>query len=80
MLSILFKSYLIKHSGTGRAIENTQGSQTFKALRELSESTQRALKHSSIWRALGHSEGTWTHRALRFLGTWALKVLRHLGT
>ena len=61
MLSILFKSHLIRQSGTRRAFKDTQ-----RALENLrsSESTQRALGHSRTWvlgghwgtcRALGHS-------------------------
>ena len=52
MLSILFKSHLIRHSGTGREFKDTQ----------------RALEHvknsESAW-ALEHYEGT---RALNALG------------
>ena len=74
MLSILFKSHLIRHSGTRREFKDTQ-----RALENLrhSESTQRALWHSDTLAFGGHS-GTW--RALGHLGTWALKALRHLGT
>ena len=53
MLSILFKSHLIRHSGTRRAFKDTQS-----ALEQLrhSESTQALghLMHSGTW-ALGHS-------------------------
>ena len=45
MLSILFKSHLIRHSGTGRAFKDT--------LRALEHS-----KHSESTRALGHSDST----------------------
>ena len=67
MLSILFKSHLIRHSGKGRACKDTQ--RALENLRHL-ESTW-ALGHSESTRALGH---------LRHLGTRTLKALRHLGT
>ena len=48
MLSILFKSYLIRHSGTERESTRALGH---------SESTRRALReHSEGTRALGHSD------------------------
>ena len=74
MLSILFKSHLIRHSGTRREFKDTQ-----RALENLrhSESTQRALWHSDT-RAFGGHSGTW--RALGHSGTWALGHLRHSGT
>ena len=74
MLSILFKSHLIRHSGTRREFKDTQ-----TALENLrhSESTQRALWHSDT-RAFGGHSGTW--RALGHSGTWALGHLRHSGT
>ena len=52
MLSILFKSHLIRHSGTRREFKDTQ-----RALGEHSEGTL-ALEHSGIWRALRHLKGT----------------------
>ena len=78
MLSILFKSYLIRHSGTGRAFNNTQ--RALEHLKNLestrafghSESTQRALVHSDIY-------GTWALGPLGHSGIWALKALRHFG-
>ena len=55
MLSILFKSHLIRHSGTRRAFKDTQTA--LEHLRHL-EST-RALRHSdSTERTIGHWEGT----------------------
>ena len=95
MLSISFKSHLIRHLGTGHAFKDTQ--RTLKHLRHSdlgtghSKGTQRALGgHLVTWalgghldtrRALGHSEGT------RALGrhsdtsdTWALGHLGHSGT
>ena len=88
ILSILFTSHLIRHSGTRRAFKGTQ--RALEHLRHL-ESPQKALGHSGTWRALGHSKGTWalghlkhlgirTLRTLGHLGTWALKAFRHLGT
>ena len=66
MLSILFKSHLIRHSGTRRAFKDTQS-----ALEQLrhSENTQALghLRHSGTW-ALGHLEHLET-RALGHLGT-----------
>ena len=92
MLSISFKSHLIRHSGTERAFKDTRR-------------TLKHLGHSESTRAVGHSEGTQraprghsegTQRALGgHLGTWALGEhsegahsegtralghLRHLGT
>ena len=85
MLTILFKSHLIRHSGTGRAFKDTQRAlehlrhlESTRALGHL-ENTQRLLGHSGTWRALGHL-GTWALRALKHLGNWALKALRHLDT
>ena len=85
MLSILFESHLIKHSGRRRAFKDTQ-----RALEHLrhSESTW-ALGHSSTrifghlegTQALGvHSEGTRALRYLRHLGTRTLRALRHSDT
>ena len=59
MLSILFKSHLIRHSGTGNGFKDTQ--RAFKHLRhsgtwalgEHSEGTC-TLGHFGIWQALGH--------------------------
>ena len=68
MLSILFKSHVIRHSGTRCAFKNTQ-----RALENLS--------HSESTRALGQSESTLrVLRALKHLGCWTLSELRHLGT
>ena len=68
MLSILFKSHLIRHSGTEHVFENTQ--RTFEGLRH-SESTQRALGHSEDTQTLGGHSGT--RRTLGHLeGTRAL--------
>ena len=65
MLSILFKSHLIRHSGTEHVFKNTQ--RAFEHLRH-SESTQRALGHSEDTRALrGHSG---TRRALEHSSTY----------
>ena len=87
MLSISFKSHLIRHLGTGHAFKDTQ--RTLKHLRHSdlgtwtleghSEGTGRALGHLGTRRALGHSEGT---RALGgHSGTRkALGHFRHLGT
>ena len=89
MLSILFKSHLIRHSVMGYVFKDTH-----RALENLrhSESTRRALRgllgtrtlggHSNIWRALEHS-GTWVLKALGHSdtqGTQALGHLRHPGT
>ena len=62
MLSISFKSYLIRHSGTGRAFKNTQ-----RALEQLrhSESTQKALRNLEGTQALQGHLGT---RALKAVG------------
>ena len=83
MLTILFKSHLIRHSGTGRAFKDTQ--RALEHLRHLEstwalghlENTQRPLGHSGTWRAIGHlrPSGTWTLKALWHLGTWALEAL-----
>ena len=84
MLSILFKSHLIRHSGTGRAFKDTQ-----RALKHLRHSKSTlALGHSeSTHRVLGHLKGTLalgghlgTQRALRHVGSQALGHLEHLGT
>ena len=81
MLSILFKSHVIKYSGTGRVSKDTQ--RALKHLRH-SECTRRALRGHSDTQVLGgHSDSTRALRHLRPLGhsgTWGLKVLRHLGT
>ena len=56
MLSILFKSHLIRQSGTRRAFKDTQraeGTRRFKVLGEHSEGT-RALGNLGTWMALGH--------------------------
>ena len=82
MLSILCKSNLIRHSGTGREFKDTQ--RALKHLRHQestlalghSESTQRALGHSRTWRALRHS-GIWALKALKQFGNWELKGLGH---
>ena len=73
-LSILFKSHVIRHSGTGCAFKNTQ-----RALENLS--------HSESTRALGQSESTLrVLRALKALGhlehlaTWTLGNLGTRGT
>ena len=83
MLSILLKSHLIKHSGTGRAFKDTQRTLEYLrhsgtwALGEHSEGT-RALRLSDTSRALRNLEGT---RALGgHSGTRALKVLGHSDT
>ena len=74
MVSILFQSHLIRHSGKRTAFKDTQ--RALEHLRHLVSS--QALGHSeSTQRALGHSD-TW--RALRHLGTSALKALRHSDT
>ena len=91
MLSISFKSHLIRHSGMERAFKDTQRTlePLTKALREHSggwaleghsEDTQRALEHlgtrRALKRALGeHSQGTWVLEHLRHLGTRALRAL-----
>ena len=88
MLSILFKSQLIRHSCTRSAFKDTQ-----RALEHLKhwESTCK-LGQSSTCRALGLLEGTRAlggylgNKALKALGqsetqgTRALKALRHLDT
>ena len=72
MLSILFKSHLIRHSGTGRAFKDTQ--RTLKHLRH-SEST-RALGHSeSIQRVLGGHSGTRALKALGHSDTYGTRAL-----
>ena len=88
MLRILFKSHLIRHSGTEHGFKDSQDT---RALRH-SESTQRALGghlgtrtlggYSSTWRALGHLRhlDTRTLRALRDLDTQTPGHLEHLGT
>ena len=65
LLSILFKSHLIRYSGTGLAFKDT-----LRALKH--------LRHSESTGALGHSEST--RRALghlMHLGTRTIKALRH---
>ena len=92
MLSILFKSHRIRHSGTGRAFKDTlkvlehlRHSESTRALGH-SESTQKALKalgHSDTYgpRAFGGHLGTWRALGhLRHLGTRTLRAPRHLGT
>ena len=65
MHSTLFKSHLIRHSGTKHGFKDTQ--RAVEHLRH-SEST-RALGHSeSTQRALGHSEGTQTFGDFKALG------------
>ena len=94
MLSILFKSHVIRHSGTGcafkntqRALENLSHSESTRALGQ-SESTLRVLRHSST-RVLRAHLGTRALKALGLLdtqwtqalghsGNWALKALRQL--
>ena len=66
MLSISFKSHLIRHSGTGCAFKDTQ-----RALEHLRHSGSWALGgHSKETRGTlrGHSEGT--RMTLGHLGTW----------
>ena len=74
ILNILLKSYLIKHSGTGRAFKDTQ--RALQRLRHL-ESTE-ALGHSESTQRVhgGHTEGT--RRALGHWGTPKLMALGHL--
>ena len=87
LLSILFKSHLIRYSGTGRAFKDTlralehlRHSESTGALGH-SESTRRALGHlmhlgTRTIIAHGHLEGTWElggHSGTRR----ALKALRH---
>ena len=87
MLSILFKSHLIRHSGTRRAFKDTQTTlehlrhlESTRALRH-SDSTERALRHSEdTWALGGHSEGTWALGHLRHLGTRTLRALKAPGT
>ena len=86
MLSILFKSHLIRHSGMGCAFKDTQKalehlrySESTRAFGHL-ESTQRALEHSGTRRALGDSEGNRALRHLRHLGTRTFRALRHSDT
>ena len=67
MLRILFKSHLIRHSGTEHGFKDSQDT---RALRH-SESTQRALG--------GHLD-TQTPGHLEHLGTWTLGHSRHSGT
>ena len=83
MLSILFKSHLIRHSGTGQAFKDTQRalehwrhSESTQALGH-SESTQGALGHLESTRGFGGHLGTW--RALGHSDTWGTWALRHLG-
>ena len=94
MLSILFKSHLIRHSGMERAFKDTQRTlePLTKALKEHSggwaleghsEDTQRALEHLGTRRALKRALGghLGTRRALPgHSGTRALKALGHTGT
>ena len=56
MLSMLFKSHLIRNSGTGRGFKDTQ-----RALEHLrhSESTRVLREHSGTW-ALGPSKRSGT--------------------
>ena len=90
LLSILFKSHLIRYSGTGlafkdtlRALEHLRHSESTGALGH-SESTRRALGHlmhlgTRTIMAHGPLEGTWElggHSGTRR----ALKALGHLGT
>ena len=67
MFSILFKSHLIRHSGTGRVFKDIQR-------------TLEHLRHSESTRALGHSEST--QRVLGgnsdTQGTQTLMTLGHL--
>ena len=86
MLSISFKSHLIRHSGKGHAFKDTQ-----RALEHLrhSESTGAVAHSESTW-VLGHLESTWREfgghsgtRALKTLGhsdNCGTQVLGHLGT
>ena len=92
MLSISFKSHLIRHSGTGctftdtqRVLEHFRHSESTRALGH-SEGTQRAIgghlgtQHLESTRmTLGHLRhlDTQTFRVLRNSGTWALW---HFGT
>ena len=87
MLCIPFKSHLIRHLGTRRAIEDTQrGLKHLRhsdvgtwALGKHSEGTQRALGGYLVTWALGGHLGIW--RALGDLeGTRALKAFGHSDT
>ena len=64
MLSILFKSHLIRHSDMERAFKDTQR-------------TLEHLRHSESTRVVGHSEGT--QRTHGHLGT-RRGLGGHLGT
>ena len=72
MLSISSKSYLIRHSFTGRVFKDTQ--RAFGDLRHLNST--RALGHSKGTHAL---EGHWSIRTLGYLGQWGNRALRHSG-
>ena len=77
MLSILFKSHLFRHSGTGSAFKDTQ--RAFEHLRH-SESTRALGEHSEGTQAPSHLEGPRMLSHLRHLGTQLPRVLKHLGT
>ena len=75
--NILFKSHLMRHSGTGHPFKDTQ--KALKHLRYL-ESTQALGRLESTQRALGHSDGTRALGHLRYWDTQTLRAFRHLGT
>ena len=93
MLRNLFKSHLIRHSGTGGAFNNTQTalehlrnsestwalglSEGTRTLGHL-EGTQALRGHSGTQRALRHLENTRAPGRLRNLGTRTLRALGHL--
>ena len=64
ILSILFQSHLIKHSGTQSAFRDAQG-------------TLEHSRHSESTRVLGGHSGTWTFKVLDLFSsdTWALEEL-----
>ena len=65
ILSILFQSHLIKHSGTQSAFRDAQG-------------TLEHSRHSESTRVLGGHSGTWTFKVLDLFSS--CKALRHLDT
>ena len=73
MLSILFKSHLIRHSGTRRAFKDTQ-----RALEHLRHSETWVLGHLGTWRTLrGYSD---TRALGGHLDTQTRKALGHSDT
>ena len=90
MLSILFKSHLIRHSGSRRASKgHSEGTRTFNALGahsytwalgEHSSGTQELGGNLEGTQALGGHFGTRTLKEFGHLDTQALGHLENLGT